>query len=144
MRDILFRGKRVDNGEWIDGCLIWTLERDRYFIREQDFGVEVEVIPETVGQFTGLTDKNGKKIFDGDLIKVNEIHEHWNQDIFQLRFFKGMWTLWADGIDSRYVSFGFFFHRAVQNNKFHSDCMCVNGSLFEIIGNIHDNPELIK
>ena len=71
----IFRGKRKDNGEWVYGNLIkrkiWSSEF--YVIRVEDNGfdsyVEYEVIPETVGQCTGLTDKNGAKIFEGDIVK---------------------------------------------------------------------------
>ena len=126
MREILFIGKRVDNGEWVVGDLIhrqiWKCSLTIIRVSDDGFGYyeEYEVIPETVGQFTGLTDKNGKKIFEGDIIaKGFELYEvRWNPE--QVR-----WGIYS----GNYEVAGF--------TKF-------SEPYFEVIGNIYDNKELLN
>lgn len=139
MREILFRGKRVDNGEWVEGCL-QTNGEEAVISWYISFHIGVcwdcaspavdffEVILETVGQYTGLKDKNGKMIFEGDIIKPKrkdgDNDDMWIFNNFQVVFNDGCWEL---------------------NN-------CSRGNFLlnfqpcdiEIIGNIHDNPELMK
>lgn len=127
-REILFRGKRVDNGEWIEG--FFAKSGDKTFILiDNDIAVGYvamkEVIAETVGQFTGLTDKNGTKIFEGDIIKEKDcVHNGEIQivgDVWQVCF--------KDGV--------FFAH-----NKMEAKFVYWLKN-FEVIGNIYDNPELM-
>lgn len=118
MREILFRGKRTDNGEWIYGNLAIRddVKRWEYFIGQNSLGYDV--IPETVGQYTGLTDKNGKKIFEGDIVK-----------------YRNNLPCKIDYIDSQFV---------MMWDKFYRDFEQVYDDEIEVIGNIHDNPELLK
>lgn len=132
MREILFRGKRTYNGEWIEGHLIWCEDgRARIIPSHTDiFCYEMDesiiqtvahrVIPETVGQYTGLTDKNGAKIFEGDIISFE---------------CSGCALITWDDDDARFVIL------YDENDK--TDFSAFWGKDVEIIGNIHDNPELL-
>lgn len=135
MREILFRGKRKDSCGWIKGYYIFRKiwESDVHIIRTVDNGfdsyIEFEVIPETVGQYTGLTDKNGKKIFEGDIVKVCR-----GKDIE-----KGIVYY-----DKRIGTYAVLYNDENINLFFDIFTSKDPNVYIEIIGNIHDNPELLK
>lgn len=129
MREILFRGKRKDNGKWIEGYYApfasnKGLKRAIYTGIDKGCIIPIEVIPETVGQYTGLKDKNGNKIFEGDLI---------DDDVWSVAYcdgkgeFRGMQAGWY-----------------VQRDAWESWYGLTYDTLAEVIGNIYDNPELLK
>lgn len=142
MREIKFRGKRLDNGEWIYGSLLVSHFKDdkkeRYFITQfsGNYTFEHEVDPNTVGQFTGLRDKNGRGIWEGDIFK--EDGSGIVRSVFRVP--GGL------AFEDNPVSFG-YDHRApvypyssiaeMQSVSWLSQCC-------EVIGNIHDDPELLK
>lgn len=133
MRDILFRGKAVESGEWHFGMFCAENYRadfpciiPHYEDKTVDLG-DWEVDPSTVGQFTGLLDKNGTKIFEGDIVKLDD---------------RLCQVTWLDGnaqFDLRFIRY--FGDIRIINFK---GCEMRELYRYEVIGNIHDNPELLK
>lgn len=169
MREVLFRGKRIDNGEWVEGyysdlpkknilavfgqgdedyipaydiscCIIQIKTRQHpYFSNAnpcQVFEHEIfEVIPETVGQFTGLLDKNKKKIFEGDMLRFADRRIWYSSKLFILSESEKIKKL-ADFIELPYID------RVVEIPRIYDWCFESDKSYWEIIKNIHDKEEL--
>ncbi len=126
MREILFRGKRIDSGEWVEGGLVKVGGYPPFGIHvpvagPNDLGGLYHVHTETVGQYTGLKDKNGKRIFEGDICNVGNL-------LYKVEFKHSSW--W----------FTILSNKVYCCPAFNSHC----GEYCEVIGNIHDNPELLE
>lgn len=134
IREVIFRGKRTDNGEWVCGyytkARCFLNKKEMHIIFEPDveafphceFTGYEEVLPETVGQYTGLTDKNGVKIFEGDIVSLVK-HDGL---IYKVVYVPCRYEL----VNSKGV------------NCFVLDIY--KSENIEVIGNIHDNPEILK
>lgn len=152
MREILFRGKRLDNGEWVYGSFCMDA-REQFnglcgvdgFIRLYDKAKgkmqTYEVDRETVGQYAGLTDKNGKRIFEGDIVRTHYANARKADFVERVVFHNGRFSslyilhefgngkMWANLPDD-------VPHLPLDKTPYMEWC--------EIIGNIHDNPELLE
>ena len=150
MREILFRGKRVDNGKWVEGFLSKTRQNwkraegtakkmvpdgEKFKTNELKLCIDYEdrgimccsvIDPETVGQYTGLTDKNGRKIFEGDIVVIIDAYDNKVTYIVEYK-------LTAFCVSQLGVNYSTYL------GDFNSGKYEI-----EIIGNIHDNPELLK
>ena len=120
MREFLFRGKRTDNGEWITDSETYIRDGDGIWLSDENLNV-VTVIPETVGQYTGLIDKNGMKIFEGDILTIE------NEGVYAaIKYNESNAAFYVEDED----------HEDYLGEAWETDVV--------IIGNIHDNPELLK
>ena len=135
MREILFHGKRTDNGEWVEGDVLQIRYHSghiEYQIMPQTpVSSAVPVLPETIGQFTGLADKNGVRIFEGDICRFKRFNDiHVGEIVFNVT---------TASFVMRYQSIvGAYGEKATQKMLL-SVCDDI-----EVVGNIRDNPELLR
>ena len=149
MREILFRGKRTDNGEWVEGyyykakycrtddelCDYITVPHPKEYNEPSSHYI---VDLDTVGQYTGLKDKNGTKIFEGDMIKPfdDEI------DKMVVKFNFGQFLLCLYGERGYMAEYG--WEESGNYGCFEAEPLSSYGDDIEVIGNIHDNPEHLR
>ena len=139
MREILFRGKRVDSGEWAHGDLMHCNEiRSKremtciWFPADDGLTHEAHIDPDTVGQYTGLMDKNGKRIFEGDILRY-QINIK-TAIVGKIVFMCGAFVFASEELD-RECEIAFA--------TFADDEISMSQHCIEVIGNIHDHPELM-
>lgn len=136
MREILFRGKRTDNGKWVEGYV--AMSGGTFIICDNGltYGgfIVYEVLPETVGQYTGLTDKNGIKIFEGDILKSTMRIIDCDDEGFSVSHYD------REDIGVVEWSNGNVMIAHISKTWARSFYGCEN----YVIGNIHDNPELLE
>ena len=148
-REILFKAKRIDNGEWVEG-LLWKKKYNtsKIFIScfpDKDDHEEVYVVDSnTICQYTGLTDKNGNKIWENDIVEVWWIQRTLKQNIEPKRY-KAVVEF---GNPNSFYSWGWQL-RFLEDFPFNADILLwidmeETGAFCEVIGNIFDNPELLK
>ena len=129
MREILFRGKRLDNGEWVYGDLVWLMDGNKKSL--YIYG-KAEVNPATIGQYTGLTDKNGKRIFEGDVVAQSWYdHDEPIDDVF------GEVVYCTNDCSFSVLN----MEKGTMDQLGHCKAFAWE---IEVCGNIHDNPELLK
>ena len=158
MREILFRGKRTDCEAWVEGDLIQAFRGKQLsscsIMSNTPTAYCWKVIPETVGQFTGLTDKNGKRIFEGDIVKIVDfqmgcvVYEcgafgiavkpyiDWNYLDSEIAEITGCNNSPDFCRNDNFIS---LWELMWNYNQEENSCDVV-----EVIGNIHDNPELLE
>lgn len=139
MREILFKAKRIDNGEWIEGSLITSSNRAWISSEKTDsqrlrsisntdaIWRSIEIIPETLRQFTGLYDKNGNKIWENDILMAH-LDEFYPEDTT------------CETVEWGFA--GFVAHEANRTDRQYLDEFDLKH--FEVVGNIFDNPELLQ
>ena len=139
MREILFRGK-TDKGEWVYGDFVndWSNQNTKPNKTIYNNIGKYVVLPETIGQYTGLTDKNGNKIFEGDIVQLTDIR--YNNEWKAVVVFGNPYCQYSWGWNLQYIG---------KKPQINTDILLwvemEDVQVYcEVIGNIHDNPELVK
>ena len=136
-REILFKAKRLDNGEWVEGYYL-NITKINHFICTGKIKLDgavkgiiapemYEIDPDTLCQYTGLTDKNGQKIWENDILKAN-LDESYPEDITYIKI------LWDE-------------YRFCTNENYSTDIEALkkwDAEHFQVCGNIFDNPDLLE
>ena len=134
MKEILFKAKRKDNGEWVEGYY-YQIWQQGYILwgMINNMPDMVEVNPNTLCQYTGLTDKNGKKIWENDIVKNKKRTEGFD-------WYKVVWRKdFADfGVEPIKPKFEAKYPMGL------SDELTIYGRDYEVVGNVFDNPELLE
>lgn len=134
-REILFRGKRIDNGEWVEGMYLYIKGHTYPSIFDME-GFSHIIITKTLGQFTGLTDKNGNKIFEGDI--VHAVYQSNYVGCKNIDFGIGV----VKYCDSYYGGASYQIDIIGEIGSRVFTAFLKSG--VEVIGNIYDNPELLN
>lgn len=154
MRDYIFHGKRVDNGEWVEGYLGYNKARKQYYIMDDVDSFPIPVCKESVGQYTEMNDKNGRKIFEGDIVRCQERFDRPYSDKRKSKRHIGV-VKYQVRRGSR------FYNQETKKYDRHSDCSAewivevedygkfVHGSWgdfydCEVIGTVFDNADLLE
>ena len=150
MREILFRGKRLDNGEWVEGWYQPETTIRHWDGRQETVGVTIAykveegfledtlVDPSTVGQYTGMNDKTGKMIFEGDMIKPFDDEV----DKMVVEFHNGQFLLCLYGERGYMAEYG--WEEEGNYGCFEAEPLSSYGDDIEIVGRIHDSPEFLE
>jgi uncharacterized phage protein (TIGR01671 family) len=129
MRTIKFRGKDVKTGEWVYGDLHTLCDKQHIHTEHTTYpfaGRRSFIDPDTVGQFTGLTDKDGKEIYEGDIVRSTNSNEFVYEVVYE---------------DKRFASFGL---RRKQDVFMHYFGEAIEADECEVVGSVFDNPDLIE